>query len=217
MSSTPACPNCGVILEKTPTRTRKCPDCGEKIVIRTDRKTKEKFLLTEAQADQFDAQRAVEVARNKTIRHAEAIGLSEDDFRHAEAGLASDWGFDPSPGDVFWRLANQQTQVAMVSADWHQLSMIYLTMGLHLHDEGRDHTRLRHQSNDAKVRDYQATNTEYGIGHGVQALANACCDACRKLDGRVFSFEEALSSSPLPPDDCTRDWCNCGWNFAIDD
>ncbi len=45
-----ACPYCGVVQEPPPTRRKKCLDCGEVIFTRTDRETRKKYLLTEAES-----------------------------------------------------------------------------------------------------------------------------------------------------------------------
>jgi hypothetical protein len=175
---------------------------------------KTRLLLTTDQAAEFDAERAAEAIRNRMIRQTEAIGLAESDFLRAEADLARESGFAPSPVDTFWGLANQQVQNAMLAQDWHEVSMVYWQMAIHLYEEGRDYQGLRHLSNDAKVMHYMSN--QYWSNERVSVEASSCCDHCAALDGRVFSFEEALALSPLPPEDCTREWCHCGWSRVVE-
>jgi len=46
-----ACPNCGVLLDPPPKQSRKCPDCREAIVLRTDPDSKNKVFLTKSEVE----------------------------------------------------------------------------------------------------------------------------------------------------------------------
>ena len=48
------CPSCGCILSTKLSVSKKCPECKEKIIIRTNRITNQKLLLTESQVTNFD-------------------------------------------------------------------------------------------------------------------------------------------------------------------
>lgn len=43
---TVACPHCGVVLDPPPKASRKCPECREQLIVRTDTVTREKLVLS---------------------------------------------------------------------------------------------------------------------------------------------------------------------------
>jgi len=148
-------------------------------------------------------------ARNAAIRSTTAIGLSSADFNAAESELAAKWGKEPVPNDVFWSLANRQVGLTQ---DWHELSGLYRQMALVAHREKRSPLQLLREANNAEVHHLQATGAEFEVV-GVRAIANVCCDGCAALDRRSFGFSDALDQ--LPPEDCSRAFCNCGWVAAV--
>ena len=105
MTEKRACPYCGVVLDPVPTRSRKCPDCDEKIVLRTDSPTKKKLLLTEIEASEFDEKKKAKSSRNKVLRNLWFLDDAEKEYNAMEVELGA--GF--KPGDIFWALANRQT------------------------------------------------------------------------------------------------------------
>ena len=210
--STPgACPSCGTILETPPTRSRKCPACKERIVVRTRRSDRVKLILTEAEGKKFDEQRDREAARNDAIRRSESVGATVEDFSRTEKELTEKWGFAP-PRDVFWAVAVKAALAAMEKRDWHQLSMVYWTQALLLHEEGKPHMQLAREASKASLQRY----AEDGYTRSVQVIAG-CCQLCDRDEGRRFTIPEALEELPIPHDGCERDgWCACMWNVVID-
>jgi predicted RNA-binding Zn-ribbon protein involved in translation (DUF1610 family) len=216
-----ACQSCGVVLDPPPTRTRICSECGENIVVRTERGTGRKFFLTAEGAAQFDAAKAVAAIRKKALRNVEAMGLTVADYDVTFAQLAGEWGHDPGPGEVYWSLANQQ--IVLLRAQQRkdplshaaQVQQIYRDMAQQLQEEGRPYQHLMRQAHNAHLIGERARLKDM-FGSEVaewrmKVLANACCDSCRRLDGQTYTFERAIEAEPLPSEECTRDWCNCIW------
>ena len=48
------CPNCGCVLDNKIESSKKCPECKEKIVVRTNKLTSKKLLLSEKRAIEYD-------------------------------------------------------------------------------------------------------------------------------------------------------------------
>ena len=119
-----ACPYCGAVLDPAPQRNRKCPHCGERIVVRTRRSDRAKLLLTE-----------------------------ESDFRRVERELTEKWGYAP-PRDVFWGLASEAAMAAMRTGDEHQLSMVYWQQARLLFEEGREHLQIQREAEKATLHRY---------------------------------------------------------------
>lgn len=199
-----ACPYCGAVLDPAPERNRKCPHCGERIVVRTRRSDGAKVLLTEAGAREFDKERKQEAARNKALRRAQNIGASESDFQRVERELAEKWGYAP-PRDVFWRLASEAAMAAMRTGDEHQLSMVYWEQARLLFEEGREHLQIQREAEKAALHRY----AEDGVSR-VEISAGECA-VCRADDGRRFSVSDALEKLPIPKEHCENGWCKCTW------
>ena len=149
MNTTAAvCPYCSVVLEPAPSRTKKCPDCGEKVVRRRDRFTDEISYLTVDNNYRADC-----------YLRLSNMGLSdaEDRFSATEARLEREWGKKPTPQDAFWRVLNDAVSESLEQATVNQdrrtvegmlaatktLSMAnsaYTFMELELRAQGRDTT-----------------------------------------------------------------------------
>ena len=102
-----ACPTCGVVLDPPPQRSRNCPDCGSKIVLRTDRATKEKRYLTTEGAAEFDKEKALASAKKKAMRMVEGMGLTAADYEATDAEITDKLGQHEGPGDVYRCLDNK--------------------------------------------------------------------------------------------------------------
>ncbi len=213
-----ACPYCGVVLDPPPSRSRKCPDCRSDIAVRTDRGTGEKLYFTSDTVARFDAERAAVAARNKAMRRIEGMGLSEADYESKANELAEKWGSRPQPSDVYWTLANEQVmQLGDPRHSGQEIAQIYWSMALVMREEGRGHEDFQRRSHHARLTHGQATVEEFGAGWMAVVIAGGCCDVCAEMDGRTYTFEQALEEMPLPPEGCTRGWCTCMWANAPPD
>ncbi len=211
-----ACPTCGVVLDPPPQRTRNCPDCGSKIVLRTDRATKEKRYLTTEGAVAFDKAKALASAKKKAIRRIEALGLTVADYETTEAELTKQFGTRPNPGDVYWRVANEQVmRLGDPRINGYEMQQIRSQMARHSKEEGRSAVHIQKLGHKERLWYEKASLADYAGDDGspwrARVSANACCDVCEELDGRIYTFDQAIEEMPIPPDGCTRGWCNCGW------
>lgn len=206
-----ACPYCGVVIDPPPARSRKCPDCRERIVVRTRRSDGAKVLLTEADAADFDEQRKAEAARNDAIRKSSNIGATPEDFANAERTVAQKFG-TALPRDVFWQLANEFAVRAMKSNDWHALSMVYWQQARLLYEEGKPHLDLAREASKASLQRY----AHDGFVKQVEILCN-CCELCERDAGRKMSVQDAMEQLPIPHEESANDgWCICLWVPVVD-
>jgi len=214
----PACPYCGVIYDTPPTATRKCPECGNTIIRR--KQGDDIRYLTEDQAKTHDAQRSAAAARIKALRRTLAIGLTEQDFRRKEEALAAKWGGSASAADVFWQLALGRIQQLGRQGGprrcGYDLETVYRQQAQQLHYEHRSYQHLLKEAHKSRLI-WEWTKIE-AVEGPTEARAwravisgNACCPECARLDHRAYTFEEAMKTGPLPPDDCSAGWCNCCW------
>jgi len=210
-----ACPYCGIVLD-APRRSRKCPGCGEKINVRTDRETGEKLYFASDAVARFDAERAAVAARNKVLRRIEWMGFSESDYESKADELAEKWGSRPQPSDVYWTLANEQVmRLGDPRTSGYEIEQVYRQMAQQLHEEGGSYKDLLRRAHEARLthewEKIENIEGRYASEWRAEVVGNACCEACEALDGRTYAFEQALQEMPLPPEACTRGWCNCSW------
>lgn len=224
MANDSACPYCGVILDPFPKRSRKCPNCREPIVLRTEPTSKTKLLLTKSEADEFDRAKKARSLRNRVLANLEEFGLNEGHYTKTEKRLTKEFGRSPSAGDVFWRLANERIERLGRNPEKnaHDLKRCYWSMGLHLLHEGRSREAVQNQQREshrwALIEDH--TNwRNYGSHNEWIPIVDTsfCCETCGGLNGVEYTYEEALAKMPLPQADCEEDWCLCGWSKRISD
>ena len=159
------------------------------------------------------------------LRQVTALGLEEADYLGEGARLTEKFGTAPSPGDIYWGLANATIErlAKNPTRNAHQLQQTYWAMGLHLSDEGRSRGRVQSmqaESNKWALRNYQAEFRdmhETAAEARVEVSASSCCDACRRIDGQERAIKDAIEEMALPQPDCERDWCNCMWSMVLEE
>lgn len=112
-SRVPECPNCKGSLKKAPGSKTKCPLCGLYMFVRTNPHTRERVVVTEAQAEEIDD----EIAR---LNGTWEIRLAEKKRKEKiKADLTKSFkGKEPSKQDIEWRMLNQDAMTYAKSRDW---------------------------------------------------------------------------------------------------
>jgi len=112
-SRVPECPNCKGALKKAPGSKTKCPLCGLYMFVRTNPHTRERVVVTEAQAEEIDD----EIAR---LNGTWEIRLAEKKRKEKiKADLTKSFkGKEPSKQDIEWRMLNQDSMTYAKSRDW---------------------------------------------------------------------------------------------------
>jgi DNA-directed RNA polymerase subunit M/transcription elongation factor TFIIS len=122
------CPYCGSILERKPSRKRKCPECGQTIHVRKRPSDGATVLLTADQAQQIDEQRE----RRRELKEWERR-RKDPEFVSIERQLRKKWGREPSLSDVLWALANKRLLRHAARGDWGLYRNTKLEMAEILH------------------------------------------------------------------------------------
>jgi hypothetical protein len=128
------CPNCLKALKKVPGAKTKCPICSEYMYVRTNPHTRERVVVTEAQAEEIDD----EIAKlNGTYEIRLAEKRRKDKVK--EDLTKSFKGKEPSKQDIEWRILNQDAMTYAKSKDWisymlakNQMGDIQLKSNLHI-------------------------------------------------------------------------------------
>jgi RecB family exonuclease len=211
--TTGKCPYCEAELTPRPGQKKKCSHCSQLIIVRTHFKTKEKILLTEVQAAQFDIEKEKYYAVTSFLRGLGNSGIDRKTIdklvlQQTEV-LAEKFGKEPSFADVAWGVSNK------LIIKYPDLSQgIHFQQALFLHREGRDPTKIRLIDHKKTLKEYQKSEVVTGVE--VCTAGEQSCEHCRKLENKVFTIEEALKDNTLPCKECTFDaneggfgWCRC--------
>lgn len=206
--SEPICPHCGGVLEKKPQRKKKCPLCKNYIYVRTSSSTSDKVLVTEEEAKKID-----------WLKNLENYGISEKDFNDQKNKLSKQFGCIASNHDVIHSLFNK---LVLENTDFHTLEMIYHNHALFLNEEGKDCSKILQQANKMTLLRYKQ-NESIGLKKVVISSCNDSCSSCQRLNGKIYSIEEALKIMPIPCKDCSfilndenRGFCRCIYGPVLD-
>ena len=193
------CPSCGGSLERAPRRRAGCKHCGQPILVRRG------HLYTEDEARSVDA--------------CFRVGLPLDRLWEERDVLSARWGKRASAGDAAWGIMNQ---LVVRTANYHARGMIYWHMARFLWEEKKDHLQMARM-----VRAMELANWKHLADLGqldlrrmrviVITAHESACSNCLALEGRSFSYEEAVETMPIPVANCTTDltdgrtrgWCRC--------
>lgn len=191
----PSCPYCGQALSTFPTRTRSCPSCRAKIVVRTVDKVKR--LLTVEADSALDQSRKERAYRNKILDCLATASIKPSQF-HARLNQLSAGSRVPwSDGDVAWRLFNEALLIHMSDNDFHAMAMTYHAMAWFRQLEGKNATpevaeRTRCELLDLQTRGYER----------VRIWTDCSCSACTIVKASQQTVEEALANPLLPVSGC---------------
>lgn len=203
-TSPAACPHCGTVLDKVPTRKTKCLHCGKDIYVRSKQTLFPQTLLTEQQADAVDL-----------IKNFEFLGLSDKVFTDKQAQLSAKFRTQASVDDTIWGIYNDLITSLARSNDFSQMSIIYSQMAVFLVRRGKDGQRSMLEANKMTMRDYAKIGViDFEVVNDPQA-----CNACKAHGGKRFKMTRELVEKPLlPPKGCScESWkgkpplCSCSY------
>lgn len=204
-----ACPSCGATFEKPLSKSRKCPECNAKIVVRTV--DGERRAYTKDQALLIHERKAILAEYRAAFRRVQNIGVGPARFLEKLDTLGRDF----RPRDASWHLLNEAALDAMKSGDFHALQMAYRLQASQLKDEGRDPNDSLAHAHEASALNYK----QQGLAEGLRILACGC-DVCGEDNGREIRWSEFKRGQfgpvgPLPHRDCAKGFCACTYTAII--
>lgn len=117
--------------------------------------------------------------------------------------------------DEKWSRFNKKLIELMKSNDFYGLGITYQEMANFLKKEGKDPKEFIDKAYEMKLRHHTEyikdlkENSPVCVGVEVCATDDSCRD-CKDLQGKVFSFDEALKTNPLPVKNCPNEYgCRC--------
>jgi len=191
----PSCPYCGATLESRPTRKKKCPHCGSYMFVRGGE------VVTDEEAairDWLDAVAEFAITREEFDRHREE--------------LSSRFGTRASVNDTAWGLLN-----ALVGrVDGSTLPHVYWQMARLVSEEGKDPKPYLREAARQQLLSLRNSGARFSSGARFVQVFNCndpwVCSGCRALEGKRWTFDEALLRMPIP-DSCTEpSGCRCWYS-----
>lgn len=217
-----ACPYCGVALVPPPPRTRLCPSCRQRIVVRrvggaTSYLTQSAAAVAIAEQRRVADERAWSAARREWLRLAASVRAPLELRRKVAAMPLSDRAVEAARS-MYRAAADQAAREAREGEQWVLVSRIRLAQAEALYaDLGSplpppdDIVAIYREAKTAVLRSLAAHSP-------VAELAGTdCCRACRADDGGLFKIAPELRRPRLPHPGCPKGLCGCDWFVAVPD
>lgn len=202
-----ACPHCKNILKQKPQRKKKCPFCGNDIYVRSKQKIFSSPFLNKEDALAMD-----------WLKKLGDFGIKDSDFINKRKELSEKFGKEAKSTDVIWGLFNE---LILKTKDLCLLKTIYYSMALFLNEDGKDCFTILQQSAKMELMRFK----QEGFIEKVKILTAGkdSCEACRCLENKIFTIEEALKKMPIPCKECThkihnnkKSFCRCCYLAKIE-
>ncbi len=116
--------------------------------------------------------------------------------------------------DEKWKRFNEKLEKFMKANDLFGLATTYYEMADFLENEGKDASKLRKIGYQIKFKlqsDDLKCYIDSNVVKNVEILAtDNSCDACKKLNHKVFPIKEAQLKRLIPVEECTYKYgCRC--------
>jgi hypothetical protein len=217
-----ACPNCGAVLDPPPDRSRLCPSCRHRIVVRHS--DGNAIYLTEAAVEVFQAERQLEIERQawtlerlRWLHLARAAGAPAELRRRAAVAQLSIEAVRSSR-DLYLDAAESAVRAARRAKRWDEVARIRRRQAAALFEEAggsaqpADEIVALHREGVAATLRSLAT-----VSREAELVGASCCQACRIDNERIFRIADELRTPRLPHAGCPRGLCACDWWPAVPD
>ncbi|MFH2108220.1 MAG: hypothetical protein ABII93_06080 [Chrysiogenia bacterium] len=183
------CPSCKQLIEKYSKRS-KCPLCknwvhyfnGRLYTPEKSRRVKDEFY-----------------SKRYQNRAPIDFGFTEEMMQQREQKMVGTSGMKTSRASVFMSLFNEKTLTVMKTGDMRELERLYMEAAQTLDRMGKDSFGLQKSAALTRLAALKLEKFKK-----VYILSQGNCDACRELDGKVMTIEEAEKTMPIP----IREGCN---------
>ena len=201
------CPYCKTALMKFPLRKTKCFNCGGNIYILKFNNYKEKKLITENEKLNYDAEQKRINFRNRWLTDLQRFGIKEHDFNERKEQFFKKSRIQNNDNDVIWSFFNEL--VYKNYSNFNQLQMLYYSMALFVHEEGKDNFYLLKECAKASLNRIEF-ESDLVFMVEVVACSNSC-DICKKSNGLKMTIADAFKTMPIPCKECNHSigFCRC--------
>ena len=108
--------------------------------------------------------------------------------------------------DALWSICNERLLENRKQNKWNDAIILYQLMEWLLVLEGRSANHIVKKRLYLQLQQYKKQGVSLII---IVVPLEESCEACRALDGKEYSIDEALKEQPLPPEGCTCLRCLC--------
>ena len=214
MQADPVCPYCGHKYEKYPNSKTRCPSCNELVIVRS--RDKIKRLMTAGEAAAYDDDKAERARINKARNYLSMARLDADELQVMREQMTDDSGAERSLDDAVMTILENRLREAKRRSDYEAATWICFARTHFLRDNDREFFPSLQEWHRMKLLDKRQQNSKNDYGWDLIVAPGCKCSACRKVDGRILSFDEALKELPLPVKECANDFPFMGnywWRF----
>ncbi|MGO8879728.1 MAG: hypothetical protein ACLPVO_07910 [Desulfomonilaceae bacterium] len=199
----PVCPYCGFKYEVFPKDRKPCPSCGEIVIIKS--RDKIKHLLTKTQAEEWENDKKERASTNKAKNYLSMGRVDTEKFPLSAKGTVDEYGLELSSKEkaTFKTLVNTALKKS-VKKDFDGAFWAYFALAHFLRDNGLDYFETLKLMNQMRLLEMKTKDRhDKDYGWKVQITTGCKCDACKEIDGKVLTLDEALETMPYPSRDCT--------------
>jgi hypothetical protein len=210
------------VLDPPPDRTRLCPSCRHRIVVRhSDGRT---IYLTEEAVGVFEAERELEIERQVWTRqrhhwlHLARVAGAPAELRRRAAVAPLSIAAVRSSRDLYLDAAESAVRAARRAKRWDEVARIRRRQAAALFEEAGgsapppDEIVALHREGVAATLRALAT-----VSREAELVGASCCHACRIDNDRIFRIADELRTPRLPHAGCPRGLCACDWWPAVRD
>jgi hypothetical protein len=220
--ATVACPYCAVLLEPPPERTRLCPRCRRRIVVR--HVEGRAVYLTEAAVEVFEGERRNEVERETWTRErrhwldlARLAGVPPDRRRRL-AGAALTAATVQQSRTLYLAAAERAVRAARRDKHWDDVARIRSRQAAALYQEAGGNPPPQDEIVALYREGVAATLRAIApVARDAELVGASCCPACRADNEDVFRIADELRVPRLPHPGCPRGLCACDYWPALPD
>jgi hypothetical protein len=217
-----ACPSCAYLIDPAPVRSRLCPYCRNRVVVR--RFEGRLVYLAEAAVVAFEAERRREsderawtIARSRWLRLAATVEAPAARIEKLATAPISSATVDAARA-LYATAADHAAIAARREKHWGELGRIRGEQVAALYaDAGSpvpppaDLVRLYRDGRSAVLRSLAPWAPD------AELVGAGCCSACRQDDGKAFPVVTELRKPRLPHEGCPKGLCACDWWIAVVD
>jgi hypothetical protein len=209
------CPYCGIQIDKKLRNGFICPVCKGEIYLKKE--ADKTLFITKDDYKSIQVEEKVNSERDYYYRFFDQE-ININYLRQKD----NEW-FDELKGkatypDLIWSLANELILTYTKENLFREMSNLYLKMAFFQKKYGRDFFPYLQESRKMHLYDLRS-KCHYFTSKIKIIVADRNCRTCLDFEGKVFTFEEALNSMPIPHKDCDHEggWCNCCWVAEFED
>jgi hypothetical protein len=200
----PICPYCGFKYDAFPKTKKKCPECGQIVIMKS--KDKIKRLFTEQQADEYEEEKLERARINGLRGYLSAAGLDPHQLPLIHMNMEDETGHTIEYEDVVEILLEKAAEERRSSCDFDGAKWAYFELAHVRRNDDKEFFSAYREMKRMELMDYGKAGD---VTH-VQWSTGCQCDACVKHKDKVWTLNHAIKHVPYPSKKCNAKFPFCG-------